>query len=156
MTIPAYKPKKEPTEGQTATRERFADAAAYAMEALQDAEMLAAYTAKAGRGKIPYIVAVTDFLKPPQVKSIDTSDYEGNPGDKILIEARDDFAVKSVEVCIISSAGEKIEKGEAALNMLNSRFEYTATVSVPELDGVTITATAEDYPKHKAERSITL
>ncbi len=156
MTIREYKSKKEPSEEQIAVRKRFKAAVSYAKKALEDPETLEMYSLRTRKGQSPYFLAVTDFLNPPYIDSIDVSAYEGKAGDKILVDAGDDFAVKTVEISVFSSAGAVIEKGEAALNPLNSRFEYTATVAIPDLTGLMIAAVAKDYPAHKAELSITL
>ena len=87
---------------------------------------------------------------------IDTSAYYGQVGNKIRIEAGDDFAVDNVIVQILDASGAMIEQGPCELNARISRWEFTAAVAVTDLTGVTIIATATDFPGHSSERSITL
>jgi len=156
MTIPPYRTSKEPTPGQIAVRKRFFDAVSYARTVLQDPEMLAAYTAKAEKGTSAYIVALTDFLRPPWIDQIDTSAYEGKVGDVILVEAGDDFGLEKVRVHIFDSNGITIEKGEGVLIPRLNRYVFTATVDVSDLSGVRVMASVFDFPGHTAESSITL
>lgn len=131
-------------------------ASRYAKMVLQDPDKLAAYAAKAVNGATPYILAMTDYLKPPFVQEIDTTGYHGNPGDKISVIAGDDFELTGVVVKISDSDGIVIEQGVCVLNTMNGNQDYTATTSVPDPEGFTITATATDTPGHTAELSVTL
>jgi len=49
-----------------------------------------------------------------------------------------------------------IEQRPYELNARISRWKFTAALAVTNLTGVTITATATDFPGHSATRSITL
>jgi len=157
ITMPPVKPEKILTDRQITARKNFCDAANYARHIMQnEPELLAAYAAKARNGVTPYIMAVTDFLKPPYVDRIDTSAYDGKSGDMIRVEAGDDFAVEHVIVQIFDASGVKIEQGPCELNARISRWEFIAAVAVTNLTGVTITATATDFPGHSATLSVTL
>jgi hypothetical protein len=156
MTIPRKRNPKEPTESQRRVRERFTLAARYAVNVLQDPDMLAAYTLKARFGMAPYVVAMTDYLRPPVVTGISTADYDGNPGSRIHVEAYDDFAVTGVSVSIRDASGAAIEKGECVQDPLSGSYDYTATVAIGDLAGVKITAQARDYPGHVGELVVTL
>lgn len=157
ITMPPVKPEKKLTEKQVNARKNFCDAANYARVVMEkEPELLAAYAARAQKGVSSYIMAVTDFLKPPYVDRIDTSVYNGNVGDKIRVEAGDDFAVEHVSVQIFDASGAMIEHGPCELNARISRWEFTAAVAVTNLTGITITATATDFPNHSTTRSITL
>ena len=156
MVIPQTKPKKEATENQVNARRRFTLASRYAKNILQDPDKLAAYTAKSRDGLSPYILALTDYLKPPFVDRIDASGYHGNPGDKIGVTAIDDFELTSVTVQIVDADGALIEEGPCAFNLITGNFDFTAAVAVLALAGVTLIAKATDTPGHSAEYSITL
>jgi len=128
ITRPFVKHKKKPTENQEKMRLNFAFASRYAKNALQNPDLLAAYTAKSRNGLTPYVLAVTDYLKPPYVDQVDASGYQGAPGDKIIVTADDDFEVASVIVQLISPAGVLIEQGECVFNLVTGNFDFTATV----------------------------
>ena len=156
ITIPQRSTKREPTENQVTARRKFTLAARYAKNILQDPDMLAAYTARSRPGLSPYILAVTDYLKPPFVDSIDASGYRGNPGDKIGVTAGDDFELSSVGVKIADADGIVIEQGVCSFDLITGNYIYTATVAVSDVAGVTIVAKATDVPGHMANLSVTL
>jgi hypothetical protein len=156
FTKPFVKHKKKPTDNQVNTRRKFMLASRYAKNVLQNPDILAAYTAKSRPGLTPYILAVTDYLKPPFIDQLDTSAYSGNPGDKISVTAGDDFEVASVFVKILTPAGVLIEQGARAFNLVTGNYDFTVTVQVPDLTGVTITARATDMPGHSDQMTVTL
>jgi hypothetical protein len=157
MTIPPYRPPKNPSPAQEAVRKRFAEAANYAKNVLADTAMQEAYD-QAGekKGVTAYVAAMTDFLVPPRISGIDTRAYHGVAGDQIAVSAGDDFRLTGVKVTIADPAGTLIEQGDCTLNPLTSQYDYTATVAVNELPGVTITAIATDTPGHTAELTVVL
>jgi len=157
MAAPPKPSSNEPTENQLNARQKFMLASRYAKNILQDPDMLAAYTAKCHEGITPYVLALTDYLKPPFIKQIITTGYAGNPGDKISVEAGDDFALVQVMVKIFDPSGtDLIEQGICTLNQITGQYDFTATAAVGTLTGVTITAVATDTPGHTASLSVTL
>ena len=156
MAIPHKRRKTAPTENQLYARMKFRMASHYATNILQDPDLLAAYTARSHDGLSPYILAVTDWLNPPFVDQVDASGYNGNPGDRISVVAGDDFQLAGVTLHIVDADGFTIEEGACVVNMATGNYEFTATVAVPDLVGVTLLAKATDTPGHTAELSITL
>jgi hypothetical protein len=156
MTIPATKPRKLPNENQLRVRTRFTLASHYAVNILLDPLMKEVYTAKARKGRSAYLVAMTDYLRLPQVIDIDTADYEGKPGDRIHVVAYDDFAVTGVTVHILDNKGVVIEKGDCVQDPVTGYYDYAATVLVDDLTGAEIIAMASDYPGHTGKLSVTL
>jgi hypothetical protein len=156
ITIPPKRPTTDPTENQVNARRRFQLASRYAKNILQDPDKLAAYTAKSRDGLSPYILVLTDYLKPPFVDQIDASGYQGNPGDRISVTAIDDFELTEVTVKIFDATGALIEQGPCVFNLTTGNYDFTATVAVQDLMGVTIIAKATDTPGHTAELCITL
>ncbi len=156
MTIPKQRLKTEPTKGQDDQRKLFSKAATYAKNVLLEPDMQVVYSARAGNGLTPYVLAMTDYLRPPEVREINTRDYEGKPGNKIHVDAWDDFEVKQVKVSILDAKGKEIEKGTCVFDPKTSRFDYTATIVVDILKGVEIIAVAFDYPDHAGSASVTL
>ena len=146
LTIPPTKPKREPTEKMVNARQQFKLAANYAKTVLQDPVRLAAYAAKAHDYLNPYVLALTDYLKPPVVTQVDASRYHGHAGDRISVTAFDDFALTEVTVQIADATGALIEEGEAAFNLTNGNYDFTATVAVPDRTGLSITAKSHRHP----------
>jgi len=56
-----------------------------ARNALADPVQAAAYQAAATKSKSAFVVAVTDWLKPPRISEIIHSAYNGHIGDKIVV-----------------------------------------------------------------------
>ena len=156
MTIPPQKIPKPPTEKMIKWRKHFAHASQYATQSLLDPDKLAAYTAKSRDGLAPYVVALTDYLHPPYVDEVEISGYRGNPGDKICVSAYDDFMITGVGVQIFDPAGNMLEEGDCVFNLSSGMYDFTVTVAVQKLRGVTITATARDLPGHTGKLSVTL
>ena len=156
MTMPPRRIKPEPTEKQKKVREELAKAARYAKNMKLNPDLLAIYAERAVKGMPAFRLAMTDYLRHPSVREILTPDYAGQPGNTIHVDAYDDFAVKEVTVEISDSTGRVIEKGTCVIDQVTGSFDYTATVEVPSIAGVVITAQAFDYPGHTGSLSVTL
>ena len=159
MSIMAKPPKKNlknVANTQLAQRRRFKKACRWAKNALLDADTLAEYKAVARGMKTPYNMAVTNYLRPPEVSGIIVSEYFGEVGNKINVLAYDDFKLKSVTVIITDATGALIERGPCQEDLSADCWVYTATVAVSDLTGVVICARATDIPNHTASSEITL
>lgn len=159
VTVLAKLPKRSsnpPTEAQEEVRENFSMAADWAKNALQDPDTLAAYAARAEGMRTPYVLAVTNYLKAPKVRSIDTSGYTGAVGSQIRVKAWDSFEVRSVAVKITDAAGAVIEEGACEQHPEDRDWAYTATTEVAELTGVVVSAVVRNRPNHTASLSVTL
>ena len=148
--------RKQATTPQVHTRDRFKLASIWAKTTLEDPAMLAAYAAKATDGKTAYVLAVTDFLKPPRISEISVAGYSGHPGDVIRVAAFDDFMVVDVKVKIRDAAGTLLEEGTCLPDSRRMFWLYTATVEVTDLTGVEITAIATDNPDHTGEDTVVI
>jgi hypothetical protein len=159
VSILAKKPrktKKPSTASQVAVREAFAEAAHWAKKALQDPELLALYSSRAKGMKTAYVLAVTNYFKPPKVKTIDASAYSGAVGTQISVKAWDSFEVKGVTVKISDSTGNLIEEGACQLDSEGELWVYTATVAESNRTGLNIFAVAKNIPKHTGSLSLIL
>lgn len=146
-----------PTPKQIQQQTKFAQAAAYARNALLDPTLKEAYTteAKKRRNVSPYNMAMTDFLRPPQITKVDHSAYTGDTSDqKIIIEVADAFKVVSVKVKITAANSSPLEEGTATL--VKGKWEYTTTANNATLTGSKITLTATDRPGNTTTKEITL
>ena len=158
-SIMAKMPRKNTrpvSAAQSAVRRKFKVACRWAKLALQDPDTLAAYQAQASGMKTPFVLAVTNYLRPPEVRSIVAMGYSGAAGGKICVEAFDDFRVTGVTVKITDASGTVIEQGPCQEDLAADCWVYTATVSVTSTAGATITAEASDFPGHTGLLAITL
>jgi len=147
---------KGPNEAQSKIRLKFKMATLWAKKTLSDPAQLAMYQALSKGAKTPWILAMTNYLKPPTVAEIDLGEYQGNVGDKIVVIAVDDINVKSVSLTIKKATGEVIEKGECQPDDIGLLWNYTATTEIANLNGVIITGTAKDDANHNGSLSVTL
>jgi len=147
ISVPPLPRLDNPTEDQKAVRIKFEAATRYAKTAIEDADLKAAYAAKAKRGVSAYNVALTDFFKAPVVTEIDISNYSGSPGDTIRIFATDDFKVQAVQVSILNAAGTVVEEGAAIAAPEGKDFWiYTATTANAAPAGGKVSVQASDLP----------
>lgn len=159
MSIMAKPPKKSlkpAADTQITQRRKFKMASRWAKQALLDPITLAAYMAMASGMRTPYVMAVTNYLRPPEVREINASGYSGEAGCKIRVVAFDDFDVTGVTVKITDATGTLIEQGSCQEDLSSDCWVYTATVAVTSLSGVVIRAEAKDIPCHTGSLEITL
>ena len=144
----------QPTERQLEQRRRFQQAVFYGKAAIESPETAALYKAAATKGRTPFNVAVADFLNAPDIVHVDLSGYAGNAGDRITVDATDDFSVESVRVKIVNANGP-VGEG-AAVRGVGYRWIYTATLDNDDTATSRITVTASDLPGNVAESELPL
>ena len=159
VTIAAQAPKQKAkfTEKQENQNKRFSEASTYAKNALLDPTLKAFYEAedKKKKGVSSRNVAMSDYLKPPTIQSIDASAYTGREsGEKIIIVADDKFKINSLKVRITSSDESTIEEGTASL--AQGKWVYQTTATNASLTGDKITVIATDRPGNITTKEITL
>jgi hypothetical protein len=157
-TVVSGRPKprtKTFTTKQVGIQRKFTAAAAYANSVLQDAVMKPLYEARiGGTNYTARAVAMSDYLTPPTVESIDLSKYKGAVNDVISVTAIDDFKVTKVEVVILSAAGQQLEAGNAVQDKFDgTKWRYTATVANASLAGTQVSVTAYDTPGNEGTLS---
>ena len=146
-----------PTTKQKEQQTKFARAAAYAKNALLDPTLKEAYTTEAKKRQdvSPYNMAMTDYLRPPQITHVDYTAYTGDAsGEKIFIEAADAFKITTLKVKITAANSSTLEEGNATL--VNGKWQYTTTATNTTLTGSKITLTATDRPGNTTTKEITL
>ena len=146
-----------PTTKQKEQQKKFARAATYAKNALLDPTLKEAYTTEAKKRQdvSPYNMAMTDYLRPPVITKVDTSNYTGDTSDqKIIIEAGDAFKITSMKVKITAANSSTLEEGTAT--QVKGKWEYTTTATNTTLTGTKITLTATDRPGNTTTKEITL
>ena len=134
------KSTKPPTANQKKRRKKFKRGVAYSNKVKIDPAKLALYAVAAKDNQSAHILAVRDKLTPPTVDEIFFDEYTGKVGDKITIEADDDFKVVSVSVEIINAVGALVEKGEAVMDEDGIDWIYTTTVANEPFEGSRIIA----------------
>lgn len=153
---PEVDENRKPTARQLLAQERFKACSEYAVEATEDPVTKAAYLAKAKRGLSAYNVAFSDAYNAPKVKSIITQAYQGQIGNVIVVQAKDDFKVASVQVAIYTMDNELVEQGAAVPDAKGKSWIYTATEDHIALEGSVIKATAKDIPGNEGSKTVTL
>jgi len=132
LTIMANRPTPteiEPTAKQMNVRFSFMEASAYAVSAIADTPLKAAYQAKAKGNQTAYNVAFKDFLTAPILHKVDTSKYKGAVGDPILCRITDVLAVVAVKLTLYDRDGILVEEGMAVQGSLILDWVYKATVA---------------------------
>src|SRR4051794_34250514 len=85
-TIACKKPRKRTSdlsEAEKAVRSLFKQAAVYAKNCIANTEKLLFYKSFVKKGRSAYLVAMTDFLKPPVIGEIKFAAYNGSIGSSI-------------------------------------------------------------------------
>lgn len=143
---------------QAKTRQNFLFASRYARAVIrnEDRGMAEAYATALRHKQNVYSRALEDCMSPPVVKNIDTRDYKGSVGDKIIIRAMDDFRVVCVILEIYDGSGALVETGNGVLN--GNGIDYTYTVSKKNhiLAGSKIVAIAIDIPGNEGMMEVRL
>ncbi len=151
---PTINKNRRLTPNKAAWREKFKEFAEYGKYIGEIPEMKAAYKAVAKPGQTAYNVAFRDARYPPEVTSVSIQGYSGTPGDKIFVQAKDDFKVTKVKVTIYSASGEVIEQGDAVEDGI--LWMYVVTNSNNTIQGSKILVTAYDLPGNEGVKEIVL
>lgn len=138
------KRKKAGTPGQQAARQRFLEATYYAKSVNADPVKKAIYKAKTGKRQSAYNLALSDYIKKPEIKSIALDNYLGQTGNTIVIRAIDDFKVSAVTVMIMNASGAIVEQGGAVEQPGGVDWIYTATVANPQYADARVIVSADD------------
>jgi hypothetical protein len=99
-------------------------------------------------------VAFKDARYPPEVTAVSVQGYSGTPGDKIFVQAKDDFKVTAVKVTIYSASGEVIEQSDAVEDGI--LWMYIVTNLNNTIKGSKILVAAYDLPGNVGVREIVL
>lgn len=144
------------TPKQKAQSKRFKNASSYAKKSLLNPLLKELYTTEAKRRGIinAYNMALSDYMKAPEIKFVDTSAYTGSQiKEPITIEVNDNFKVVEVRVTI-SHSDKIIEEGNAIFT--KDLWQYFTTTLNKTLTGTKITITAIDRPQNASIEEILL
>ncbi len=146
------------TDHQKEQGKKFLKAVAYAKQALADSSLSPHYKqlAAASPNKLSaYNIAVADYLRPPVIEAINTTDYDGSAtGQKISVKATDNVKVTAVKVRIAAANQTLIEEGSATLH--EGVWQYTTTAANASITGSKLTATATDRPGNSTTKEVVL
>ncbi len=143
------KRKKGPSPEQAEIQKRFLRATRFARGVVKnpDQGMAEAYAANLRPRQNVYSRAVEDFMNSPEVFSINTREYTGASGGKIVVNADDDFRVVSVRVEIYAANGQLLESSRTEQDPSNTLdWNFTATMPNSPVAGTKIIAIATDVP----------
>lgn len=157
-TIVGKKPRHSDvvSAAQLNIRLTFKDAVIYAKAALTDIATKLAYKRKAKPGQTAFNMALADFFKLPEIRDIDTGNYNSQQGSSIKIAATDDFKVTAVQVKIEKLNGTLVEEGSATALPDGLHWLYNASVLNGTVTGNIITVTATDMPGHSIVKQKTV
>ena len=147
---------RKPTKNQLARQDRFRNATQYANEAIQDPDIKLAYQKVANRKQSAQNMAFRDAYYPPEILSIVTQGYYGLAGNIIVVNAVDDFKVKSVDVSVVNENNEVVEKGSAIQNHDGKLWIYTCVSANPNIKNCRIAAYAYDIPGNETVKEVSL
>ncbi|MBO9573208.1 MAG: hypothetical protein J7497_13535 [Chitinophagaceae bacterium] len=153
---PTVNENRKATPTQLENQQKFTSAVDYAKTAIKDENIKAAYQSMAKRNQSAFNVAFNDAYNAPKVLGIIAQGYQGQAGNIIIVQAKDDFKVKSVKVSIRNAANQLIEEGEAIANADGLNWTYTVTQANGNIADAKITATATDLPGNEGSLELTL
>lgn len=158
VTNQAKRKAPKPTDELLTAQGKFQAAIQYAKRQIAISKSNALYaTGITDKKRSAYMVALTDYLTPPKVNSINFRGYKGRVGDTLVVQAEDDFRVTKVIVRITDGKGVVLEEGQAGPDTHDiNQWEYKATVANANLEGTTIFAEAYDRPGNVGELEVTL
>lgn len=131
---------------QELAKEKFREGIIYAKGALEDPVLFAFYKQYAKPGSSAYNMALADFCKPPQIKTINVENYLGMVGDLITIRATDNFKITNLKVSIIDPYNVLIETGTAIMATNSLDWVYQTTRPNLERSDSVIRVEATDTP----------
>jgi len=133
---------REFTEDQLSHQELFKTAIAYAKKAKSQP-----IYKKLARGteSNSFNVAVADWFSQPQVMDIDPTQWTGEVGQIIRIQAQDEVMLATVSVLIQDANGNILEQGEA-VPFEDLWWYYTTTSQLAQSSTLQVVATAQDLP----------
>ncbi len=149
---PSYSLKQE------LAKERFKEGVIYAKGVVQDQILSDFYRPLAKNGVSIYNLALADFCKAPEIKSINADYYQGNIGDKLTIRAVDNFRVVDLLVTIAKPDGIVIESGNAQQAPNGVDWIYISNAANENTEERIIKVKATDTPGNvsQLEQTITV
>ena len=150
---PTINKNRKSTANQLAARERFAGWFKKVKELMEDDDTKKIYAAASKNGLTAYNVAFADVVNKPVVTAIIAKAYTGRRNDVIIVQAKDDFKVKRVEVSL-HAGNVMVEKSEAVDCGDGVSYIYTAVTEIGDGEKVMIAASAFDIPGNEGSMNL--
>jgi hypothetical protein len=144
------------SEAQKAVNLRFKGATGYGHRALNDPVAYAYYDPKRRGIQTVWNVAISDYMKRPEIAEIDVWNYSGQAGNTIRVKASDNYGIASVIVMIINALGFEIENGMAVQMPGSEVWVYKAVEENPEWRGGRVVVRVTDSPGNMVRGEIRL
>jgi len=149
--MPARNKKLPVDEDHKRRMSRFREATEYAKQAMNDQELKQAYKRKCTGRQHAFSKAIQDYLTSPVIQEIDLSNYTGEIGSFILINATDTFRVKQVQVRI-EEQSKVIETGFAQREGDTDWWRFIATVPYFTSENGKVIVSAYDLPGNETTK----
>lgn len=148
---PMFDENRTFTTAQMAQQEEFRKASIYAKTAMSQP----VYQQKAAQEDMSaYNAAMADYFGKPKILEIDASNWVGEPGQVIRVQAKDDTQVASVQITIRHQNGTIFEEGQAVQSETDGLWwVYTTTSAAPLDTNPDIIALVKDLPGNKVTLS---
>ncbi len=136
------------SDKQMAQRERFRKAAQFARATLLKPALKAEYEAmvKGEEFMNAFTAAIADYLKAPEIASINIDNYKGQVGDPLVITSASDYKLIGVKVSLLKADGTVLESGDATSGGTRLEWTYAGTSVIADLTGVKAVIVATDRP----------
>jgi hypothetical protein len=134
------------SEAQKANSNRFRGATRYGRRVLNDPVAYAYYSPKRRGIQTVWNVAISDYMKRPEIAEIDVWNYSGQAGNTIKVKASDNYGVASVIVMIINDQGFEVESGMAVSMPGSEVWVYKAREENLEWRGGKVVVRVSDSP----------
>jgi hypothetical protein len=134
------------SEAQKANSNRFKVATRYGRRVLNDPVAFAFYDKKRRGNQTVWNVAISDYMKRPEIAEIDVWNYSGKAGGTIRVKARDNYGIASVVVMIINDLGYEVESGMAVQRPGSEVWVYKAVEENLEWKGGRVAVRVTDSP----------
>lgn len=116
----------------------------FARHAMQNKILYDHYAATVKPGERAFNKAFADAYHPPKINSIALNDYRGQKGDRIAIDASDNFKVVRIRVALVDEHNNVIEKGCARKYASGNKWSYKAKRDIADLSDLHVRVTAFD------------
>jgi len=155
-TLPDYRGRKW-TKAQKANRRRFRKAMDYARDILKDPVMVLFYKKKIKRkNQSAWNMAVSDYMKKPELAFIDGHYYKGTKGDQITVGVKDRHRMTEVIVGIVDAQGFQVESGKAEYIPFQNHWVYRAVETNTSIKGGRIAVQALDFNGRVVQEELNL
>jgi hypothetical protein len=149
------KPKKQSPQ-QKENRTKFSRAVAFAKKMMTDEAKKVEYKAIAKQQKLPnaYTAAVTEYMRKPEIREVDTTNYTGKENEPIAISVKKKgFEIQEVEVIILNEKGNIVEKGNA-IKEWGEKWLFKTSTNIDLSEHIQIQVKVKDRTNQSIEKLI--